>query len=158
MHIHGPAHLFIAWAVHDVEEALAFPSTCDVLANRTGINALRMDQRQSWLAVGLMAVLVALACHRGAVSNGQSRFYRAMVAGLQAHVGTHLLASVLQRRYTAGVATALPVMLPGAESARRELRYSGEPLRAKDYAAGAALLIPAALVCQFLAHMLFRRK
>ncbi len=154
----GPAHLFIAWAVHDVEEAVAFPSTCDALADRTGVEALRMDQRQSWLAVGLMGVLVALACRRGTISNGHSRFYRAMVAGLQAHVGTHLLASVLQHRYTAGVATALPVMLPGAESARRELRDLGEPLRAKDYAAGAALLLPAALGCQALARMLIRRR
>lgn len=137
---------------------MAFPSTCDVLADRTGIEALRMDQRQSWLAVGLMGIVVALACRRGVVSNGHSRFYRAMVAGLQAHVGTHLLASVLQRRYTAGVLTALPVMLPGAESARRELRDSGRPLRAEDYAVGAALLIPAALVCQFLARVLIRRR
>lgn len=158
MRARGPAHLFIAWAVHDVEEAVAFPSTCEVLADRTGIEALRMDQRQSWLAVGLMGVVVALACRRGAVSNGRSRFYRAMVAGLHAHVGTHLLASVLQRRYTAGVLTALPVMLPGAESARREIRDSGRPLRGDDYAVGAALLVPAALVCQFLARVLIRRR
>ncbi|GAB3633485.1 hypothetical protein GCM10027421_28380 [Microbacterium shaanxiense] len=136
---------------------MAFPGTCDALADRTGIEALRMDQRQSWLAVGLMGVVVALACRRGAVSNGRSWFYRGMVAGLRAHVGTHLLASVLQRRYTAGVITALPVMLPGAESARRELRSLGDPLRARDYATGAALLIPAALVCQVLARMLIRR-
>lgn len=122
MHARGPAHLFIAWAVHDVEEAVAFPSTCDALADRTGVEALRMDQRQSWLAVGLMGCVVALACRRGAASNGHSRFYRSMVAGLHGHVGTHLLASVPQRRYTAGVVTALPVMLPGAESARREFR------------------------------------
>lgn len=156
MHARGPAHLFIAWAVHDVEEAVAFPSTCDALADQTGIDALRMDQRQSWLAVGLMGFVVALACRRGAVSNGHSRFYRAVVAGLHGHVVTHLLASVLQRRYTAGVVSALLVMLPGAESARRELRSSGAPLRRKDYAAGAALLIPAALVCQLLARILTR--
>jgi hypothetical protein len=117
-----------------------------------------MDQRQSWLAIGLMGVLVAVGCRRGAVANGHSRLYRAMVAGLQAHVGTHLLASVLQRGYTAGVLTALPVMLPGAESARRELRDSGRPLRPKDYAAGAALLLPAVLVCQTLPRMLIRRR
>lgn len=157
MHARGPAHLVIAWTIHDVEEAAAFPSTCDALADRTGVEALRMDQRQSWLAVGLMGFVVALACLRGAVSNGHSRFYRVMVAGLQGHVGTHLLASALQRRYTAGVVTALIVMLPGAESARRELRNSGARLGMKDYAAGAALLIPAAFVCQLLARILIRR-
>ncbi|GAB2568169.1 hypothetical protein GCM10027033_25800 [Leucobacter ruminantium] len=83
--------------------------------------------------------------------------YRATVAGLHAHVATHLLASLLQRSYTAGVATALPVMLPGAESARREIRDSGRPLRTRDYLAGAALLIPAALACQVLARVLIRR-
>ncbi|MFC6356322.1 HXXEE domain-containing protein [Luethyella okanaganae] len=158
MNARGPAHLFVAWAIHDVEEAMAFPSTCDSLADTTGIEALRLDQRQSWLAVGLMGTIVALACRRGKTSNVRSRFYRAMVAGLHAHVGTHLLASLLQRRYTAGVATALPVMLPGAESALREIRDSGEPLRAKDYVAGAALLVPAALACQLLARVLIRRR
>lgn len=117
-----------------------------------------MDQRQSWLAVGLMGFIVALACRRGAVSKGHSQLFRAMLAGLHGHVGTHLLASVLQRRYTTGVVTALLVMLPGAESARRELRNSGSPLRAKDYALGAVLLIPAALVCQLLARILIRRR
>ncbi len=133
MHTRGPAHLFLAWAIlHYVEEAVAFPSTCDTLADRACVEALRINQRQPWLAVGLMGLIVALACRQGAVSNGHSRFYRMMVAGLHGHVGTHLLASVLHRRYTAGVMTALPVMLPGAESARRALLSSDAPLRAKD--------------------------
>ena len=72
------------------------------------------------------------------------------------HVGTHLLASLAQRGYTAGVATALPVMLPGAESARREIREGGEPLEARDYVAGVAMLLPAAIVCQVLARVLVR--
>jgi len=158
MRTRGPAHLFIAWAVHDIEEAVAFPSTCDALADRTGVEALRMNQRQSWLAVGLMGALVAVACRRGAVLNMRSRLYRATVAGLHAHVGTHMMASALQRRYTAGVATALPVMLPGAESARRELRDSGRPLRARDYVVGAVLLVPAAFACQIIARVLVRRR
>ncbi|MBO1805673.1 HXXEE domain-containing protein [Leucobacter ruminantium] len=157
MNPRGPAHLFLAWAVHDVEEAIAFPGTCGSLADTTGIEALRLDQRQSWLAVGLMGVLAAFACRRGRTSEVRSRLYRATVAGLHAHVATHLLASLLQRSYTAGVATALPVMLPGAESARREIRDSGRPLRTRDYLAGAALLIPAALACQVLARVLIRR-
>ncbi len=158
MRARGPFHLFLAWVVHDVEEAVAFPSTCDALADQTGIDALRMDQRQSWLAVGMMGAVVALACCRGAAVNGRSRLYRVMVAGLHGHVGTHLVASAVQRRYIAGLVTALTVMLPGAESARRELRASGAPIRAKDYAAGAALLVPAALVCQSLARVVIRRR
>lgn len=158
MHARGPTCLFLAWVIHDVEEAVAFPRTCDDLADATGIQALRLDQRQSWLAVGLMGSLVAFTCYRGKTSKTRSRFYRAMVAGLHAHVGTHLLASLLRRQYTAGVATAVPIMLPGAQSARREMRDFGLPLRAKDYLAGAALLVPTALVCQFLARVLIRRR
>lgn len=158
MSARGPALLFIAWVIHDLEEAVAFPSTCDALAEATGIQVFRLDQRQSWLAVGLMGILVALICYRGKASNTRSRLYRAMTAGLHAHVGTHLLASLLQRKYTAGVATALPIMLPGTQSARREIRDLGEPLRTKDYLAGAALLVPAALACQVLSRVLIRRR
>jgi len=157
MHARGPTHLFLTWAVHDVEEAIAFPGTCDALADASGIQALRLDQRQSWLAVGPMGALVGFACRRGRTTNTRSRIYRATLAGLHAHVGTHLLASVLRRGYTAGVASAPLVMLPGALSARAEVRELGEPLGARDYLAGAGLLVPAALACQFLARVLVRR-
>lgn len=150
--VKGPLTLFIAWALHDVEEAVAFPGTCDRLAERSGIDGLRMDSRQSWAAVGLMGVFVAVACWRGARKQGESRLYRFVVAGLEAHVGIHLAASAIQRRYTAGVVTALPVMLPAAVIARKELMRAGVPLRMRDYAAGAVILIPAALVCHLLAR------
>lgn len=149
-----PLALFIAWALHDVEEAVELPRTCDRLAERSGIDALRMSSRQSWAAVGFMGVLVAAACLRGAQTGGGSRLYRAVVAGLEVHVGTHLLASAVQRRYTAGVLTALPVMLPGARMARQELERAGAPLRRCDYVSGAALLLPAAIACHAVARML----
>lgn len=133
---------------------MAFPVACERAADATGVEALRMDHRQSWVAVGLMGVLVAAACRAGRGHGGRSRLYRAVVAGLEAHVATHVGASVLQRGYTPGVATALPVMLPGATVARRELELEGTPLRAADYARGAALLVPAALVCHGLARLL----
>ncbi|WGW10611.1 hypothetical protein LWF01_10720 [Saxibacter everestensis] len=60
--------------------------------------------------------------------------------------------SAIQRRYTAGVVTALTVMLPGASIAQKELMRVGVPLRMRDYAAGAAILIPAAIVCHLLAR------
>jgi hypothetical protein len=143
----GPAWLFLAWALHDLEEAAAFPAGCNGLADRTGIQALRMDARQSWAVVGLMGAIVGFACVRGARTAGSSRFYRAVVAGLGAHVGTHLGATVLARGYTAGVVTAVPVMLPGVIAASRELTRSGLPLRVRDGALGAFVLLPAAFVC-----------
>lgn len=149
----GPSALLLAWALHDVEEAMAFPVACERAADATGVEQLRMDHRQSWVAVGLMGVLVAAACRAGATRGGGSRLYRAVVAGLGAHVVSHVGASVAQRGYTPGVVTALPVMLPGAALARRELAREGTPLRPADYVRGAALLVPAALVCHLVARL-----
>ena len=157
MRLVGPTVLFAAWAIHDVEEALAFPATCDDLADHTNIEYVRIDKHQSWAAVAIMAVIVATACWRGQKTGGRSSMYRAALAGLEAHVYTHLAASASQRRYTAGVATALPVMLPGALIARKELSRRDHPLRMGDVARGACLLIPSAIVSQLLARKIRRR-
>lgn len=154
----GPGWLFVAWLVHDVEEAAAFPASCDYLADRIGVQALRMDSRQSWAAVALMGTLVGFACVRGAQTTGSSRLYRAVVAGLGTHVGTHLGATALARRYTAGVVTAVPVMLPGAIAAGRELTRRGMPLRTKDRALGALVLLPAAFICHVIVRVTMRRR
>ena len=103
-----------------------------------------------------MGILVAVACGCGGRSTGKSAIYRAVVAGLEAHVVTHLGASVAQRGYTAGVASALPIMLPGALMARRELQRDGCGLRFRDTVNGVALLLPAALVCQGAARLIRR--
>ncbi|WP_428844218.1 HXXEE domain-containing protein [Brevibacterium celere] len=144
--------LFSAWVIHDIEEALAFPAMCERLAGRTGVDALRMTAPQSWAAVTMMGGLVAAACLRGAQIGGRSTVYRALVAGLEGHVATHLGASILQRGYTAGVATALPVMLPGALVARRELEREGRALQLRDSVNGVAMLLPAAVGCHVIAR------
>lgn len=149
----GPLCLFLAWVLHDIEEAATFPDTCDYLADRTGIEGLRMSMRQSWAAVGLMGILISFACARGASTGGGSRLYRAVTAGLEAHVFTHLGASALTHRYTAGAISAVPVMLPGAVAARRQLAMNGRHLKGKDYARGAAVLVPAALACHIAVRM-----
>lgn len=153
----GPAALFAAWALHDIEEGLAFPATCDRIADATGIGGARMSRRQSWAAVGLMGLLIGAACVRGARRGGKSRSYRAVAAGLEAHVWSHLAASIVQRSYTAGAATALPVMLPGALIAKRELRDAGAPLGRADYARGFAILVPAAVGAHVIARMVPHR-
>lgn len=155
-YLRGPGWLFITWVLHDIEEAVAFPETCDYLADRTGIEALRMNARQSWSAVGLMGLLVGSACVRGARTGGRSRLYRAVVAGLEAHTFTHIAASLLTRRYTAGVITAVPVMLPGARAARKQLAVAGVPLSRDDHRLGAVLL-PAAAACHVVVRMAARR-
>lgn len=150
----GPAALLAAWVIHDIEEALTFPKSCDRLVDLTGAEQLRISPRQSWIAVGLMGILVAAACGRGIQSDGRSAMYRAVVAGLEGHVVTHLVAPVVQRGYTAGVVTAVPVMLPGALIARRELERDGNGLKFQDTVNGIALLLPAAVACQLVARLI----
>ncbi|MGP9503607.1 HXXEE domain-containing protein [Specibacter sp. AOP5-B1-6] len=152
----GPTALFTAWIIHDLEEAFAFPASCDRLVDRTGVEQLRITPQQSWIVVGLMGILVSVACGRGVHSTGKSAMYRAVVAGLEAHVVTHLGALVAQRGYTAGVATALPIMLPGALLARRELQRDGCELRFRDTVNGVTLLLPTALICQVVARLIRR--
>lgn len=153
MNLRGPAFLFAAWAVHDIEEALTFPAACSDVADRTGIEYLRISKRQSWTAIGIMGVIIGAACWRGYRTGGLSRMYRATVAGLEAHVYTHLAASIAQRGYTPGVVTAVPVMLPGAIAARRELQRSDTPLRTQDFIMGASPLIPSAIISHALARL-----
>ena len=144
----GPVTMFAAWALHDAEEALTFPATADHLAGLSGIGALRMSTRQSLAAIGLVGAVVAAAGIRGMQTRGESAFYRFTVAGLETHVFTHLLASAVLRRYTAGVITAVAIMWPGAALARRELAELGRPLAAADWRRGSALMGAAAAAAQ----------
>ncbi|MGO3021761.1 MAG: HXXEE domain-containing protein [Brevibacterium sp.] len=148
----GPIMLFAAWALHDAEEALTFPATADYIADLTGIDAVRMSTKQSVAAIVVVGAGLAAASIRGVRTGGASRFYRASVAGLEAHVFTHLLSAVAARRYTAGVITVLPIMWPGAAYARRELAALGRPLTAGDWARGAPTMGAVALA----AHVLVR--
>lgn len=152
----GPVTLFGAWALHDLEEIVAFPATTHRLAEETGADWLRTSGRQSAVAIGLMGVVVGVACVRGAVTNGRSHFYRRTLAGLDLHVWSHVAASVVLRRYTAGVLTTVPVMLPGASVAERELAASGHALTRADRAVGAPMMVIAALACHSLARVLIR--
>jgi len=145
--------LFIAWLIHDTEEAFTFPATSRIIAARLGFSPILVTPAQSVTAIALMGLLVGGACVRGIQTNGKSRLYRAATAGLEAHVATHVLASVVLKRYTAGLVTAPFVMLPGARISRAALRRSGTPLTARDTARGAALMLSAALASHFVARL-----
>lgn len=140
--------LFMGWLVHDIEEALAFPSTTALLAERTGIKTLAINHRQSATAIGLVGLVVGFSCWRGARTNGESRLFRAVTAGLEGHVFTHIAASLVTRGYTAGVVTAPTIMLPAARCAR-----GGIPSSTRSSVEGAMLLVSAA-VC---AHVVARK-
>lgn len=148
----GPSVLLVTWLLHDLEEVWALPETCDYLAERFGNEALRIDTRQAKVAVGLMGVLVGFATYRGARSSGCSRLYQAVVAGLDSHIFTHLLASMAAKRYLAGAATALPVMLPDTRFAGNELAHQDQPLELLDGILGGALLFSSALASHTIAR------
>ncbi|TFD81982.1 HXXEE domain-containing protein [Cryobacterium fucosi] len=152
------ASLFAAWLVHDIEEALTFPATSGMLAERMGTQRLLVTPSQSKLAIALMGVLVGAACVRGARTHGKSRLYRSVAAGLEAHVATHIAASIAFRGYTAGLITAPLVMLPGARLARAEIRHSGSPLLPSDTMRGGALLFGAALASHLVSRFLLRSR
>ena len=138
------ATLFAAWLVHDAEEAFTFPATSRLLAERLGTQRVLVTAAQSKLAIALMGLLVGAACLRGAHTEGKSRLYRYVTAGLEAHVATHIVTSISLKSYTAGLVTAPLVMLPGARAARADIRRSGSPLLPADTIKGGAILLAAA--------------
>lgn len=145
--------LFAAWLVHDVEEVFTFPATSRLLAARLGTDRVVVSPAQSVLAIALMGVLVGAACVRGAHTQGKSRLYRAVLAGLEAHVVTHVATSISFKSYTAGLITAPLVMLPGARVARAQLRRGGSPLLPSDTVRGGALLFAVAIGSHFISRL-----
>jgi hypothetical protein len=146
--------LFAAWLIHDLEKVFTFPATSRLLANRFSTTRLLASPAQSAVAIALMCAPVAAACHRGILTNGDSKLFRAVTAGLEAHVATHILAPVSQKSYTAGLVTAPLVMLPGARVVRAALRLQGQPLKSGDIARGGVLLVGAALLSHVVARVL----
>ena len=65
-----------------------------------------------YLGIGLMGVLMAVASIDGYRTRGRSPVYQAALYGYGMHTFSHLGSAALARRYTPGVATALPVVLP----------------------------------------------
>lgn len=143
--------LFAEWLLHDIEEAFAFPATTAMLAQRTGIRSLAMNHRQSVVSIGLVGMLVGVSCWRGARTGGESRLFRAVTAGLEGDVFTHVAASVDTRGSTAGVVTAPTIMLLAARFAR-----GGVPASARSTVEGAVLLIGAAACAHVIARKLVR--
>jgi hypothetical protein len=145
--------LFVTWLVHDLEEAVTFPATSRLLAMHVGTKRILVTPGQSVLAIALVGALVAGACIQGVRTNGESRLYRAVLAGLEAHVVSHVAASAVLGQYTAGVITAPLVMLPGARRARTALDRGGAPLLPSDTVRGSALMLGAALLAHLVARI-----
>ncbi|UZX04841.1 HXXEE domain-containing protein [Arthrobacter sp. CDRTa11] len=161
--------LFVAWAIHDLEEMATMPATSEVLATQLErtqwapavalANHVRTSTKESALAILLMGTLVAGAAVHGAATNGRSPFFQYVLAGLHGHVYTHIAASFRLRGYSTGVVTAIAVMLPYSLHARRVLRANGSLIEGPyPYVLGGVLLLPATFACHTLARVLSGRR
>jgi hypothetical protein len=149
-----PYGLLLAWAVHDLEEVLAFERWA-----RTAVPRLRerfprvpglvwqrlepADAQDFALAVAIVGVFMAAASAAGQASGGRSRYFQLMLAGFGLHTAGHVATAVAVRGYTPGVVTAPLVAAPFAAWAARRLKAAGvwEKLSARDIAPGAALAV-----------------
>ncbi|MEU4222432.1 HXXEE domain-containing protein, partial [Actinoplanes sp. NPDC026623] len=114
------AGLFVAWAVHDLEEILGTAYWRDTVVPRlrerhprvpaVTWRAARIGTDQMAVAVGLIAVPVAVATAYGVATDGRSPLFRATLAAYGIHGVGHVAGSLLARDYTPGVLTSpLPV-------------------------------------------------
>lgn len=146
--------LLLAWAVHDLEEVLAFePWT------RTALPRLRerfprvpdlvwqrlesTDAQDFALAVAIVGVFMATASAAGQASGGRSKYFQLMLAGFGLHTFSHVATAVGARGYTPGAVTAPLVAAPFAVWATRRLKAAGiwEKFSTSDIVPGTALAL-----------------
>ena len=155
-----------AWALHDLEEGVAFPAWTAARADaleRSGMpraaRVLRRTPAEGWLAIGLMAVPFAVAAARGARSGGADAVYRGVLDAYGAHAISHVGASAVTRSYTPGVITAVPLVAGFWTLARAELRRAEVPAPTRLVALAAALAIAAwTPACHAIARRLLRAR
>jgi hypothetical protein len=111
-------------AAHSVEEYL-FRLYADFLPAQIVSSLFSPDPRRGFVAGNALLILVGLACYFGPVRRGWPAATAAMWfwSLLEALNGFgHLARSLLQGRYTAGAATALPLLAVALLLARQLLR------------------------------------
>jgi Protein of unknown function with HXXEE motif len=146
--------LLAAWAVHDLEEVLAFEPWVQRALPRlrgrfSGVpdGALRVvestDAPEFAVAVGIVGGVMATASLAGQLSGGRSRFFQLMLAGFGLHAAGHVASAVGVRGYAPGVATAQLVAAPFSVWAIGRLKAAGvwRPLSAGDIIPAAALTL-----------------
>jgi Protein of unknown function with HXXEE motif len=163
-----PHGLLLAWAVHDLEEVLAFGPWKRGAVPRLRARfprvplvwrQLESESTQDYaLAVATVGVLMATASAAGQASGGRSRYFQLMLAGFGLHTISHVASAVAARGYTPGVVTAPLVAAPFAAWARRQLKAAGvwEKLSARDIVPGTALALAVFTGSHALARVLSR--
>ena len=126
--------LFFSWLAHDLEELATMPGWTHPAFDKIpflpdDVRRNGLSREQVNLGIGAMGVLMAAASIDGCRTRGHSPFYQAVLYGYGMHTFSHLGSAALARRYTPGVATALPVVLPFWIFAKRTLRAHGVEVR-----------------------------
>lgn len=126
--------LFFSWLAHDLEELATMPGWTHPLFDKVpflseDIRRHGCSREHVYLGIGLMGVVMAVASIDGYRTRGRSPVYQAALYGYGMHTFSHLGSAALARRYTPGVATALPVVLPFWIFAKRTLRARGVEVR-----------------------------
>ncbi|MEX0170256.1 HXXEE domain-containing protein [Streptomyces sp. LMG1-1-1.1] len=162
--------LFLAWAVHDLEELACGPRW--LRENLPGLRerfpgvpeavwkaAEGVDDREFALAVGVMALIVGGAAVAGGRSGGRSAFYQGAVTGFGLHGLVHLAQAAAVRGVTPGSVTSPLVVIPFSLWARGRLRRAGvlRPVGLGGVVAGLAVAAGATVVSHAVARRLAPR-
>ncbi len=166
-----PYGLLLAWAVHDLEEVLAFgpwkrtclPRLRARFPRVPGLVWRRLEstsEQDFALAVAIVGVLMAAASAAGQASGGRSRYFQLMLAGLGLHTVGHVASAAGARGYTPGVVTAPLAAAPFTVWAVRQLKAAGiwEKLSKRDIVPGTALALAVFAGSHALARALNRSR
>ncbi len=159
--------LFMAWAVHDVEELVTMPGW--VQRSRPRLeralpwvpaqvwDKASVDREHTTLAVALMGSLMVIAAASGALSGGRSALYQTALAGFGIHAISHLGSAAATKGYTPGVITAPLIVAPFSWWAWRELKATNVPAAGASFAHIALVLASIPLAHAGASFLLKRR-
>ena len=118
----------LAFLVHDLEEIL---TTETVLRETRGSippflrDLVEIKTPQLALAVAIEFVLITLSSFLAGRAARKMHLFTLLLAAFYVHAFGHLVQTVVQRRYTSGVITALLVVLPFSRYTSRRLSQAG---------------------------------
>jgi hypothetical protein len=164
------AGLFVAWAIHDLEEIVGtrywrrraiprlrarYPIVPEAFWRTAEVETVQMA-----IAVGLVGVPVVVASARGVGTGGRSPLFQAAVTAYGLHGVGHIAGSLLARDYTPGVLTSPLIVVPYALWARRRLQRIGvwQPMAGRDVALSLLAVAPLVAGAQALARLLTKRR
>jgi hypothetical protein len=151
--------LFVAWAVHDVEEALSVSRWSAATVPRllaqgwppALVESLGTTTPRFAVAAAVVGIAVLAATVRVVLTAGHSTFFRAAVLVFGWHGLIRIGQSLLVRGYVQGLVTATVLVIPYSIITLRHLRPAPIPASTVAVVALAALTLTA--LAQALSHL-----